>query len=306
MKRVRTEDLFSTQPARGHSGSYLRLALTSGTAFRSKGWPWVQMCMRGILGGMERVEKANMLADGSMIVKTQNHKQTEKLMKAKKFGDEDCEVVSDPKLNSSRGTITAYDLLELTESEVVGWLRDFGVTGARRFTRRANGKTENTATILLTFDTPSCPSKLELDYITYHVNQYIPNPLMCYGCGRFGRPQLKCPSDPLCLRCGMGKHDGECDAKCINCKKDGHSCLSRDCEQGCARLMNQRQHDSSYRPLAMDSSPQLPSGTNYTTSTIVPRSNRTHYRQNRTTAYQRHSRSWQAASRAMSSPLWRC
>ena len=46
------------------------------------------------------------------------------------------------------------------------------------------------------------------------------------------------------------------------------------CDQGCARLMNQRQHDSSYQPLAMDSSPQLPSGTNYTISTIVPRSNR--------------------------------
>ena len=38
--------------------------------------------------------------------------------------------------------------------------------------------------------------------------------------------------------------------------------------------MNQRQHDSSYQPLAMDSSPQLPSGTNYTTSTIVSRGNR--------------------------------
>ena len=56
--------------------------------------------------------------------------------------------------------------------------------------------------------------------------------------------------------------------------------------------MNQRQLDSSYQPLAMYSSPQLPSGTNYTTSTIVPRSNRSHYRRNRTTAYQRHSRSW--------------
>ena len=42
-------------------------------------------------------------------------------------------------------------------------------------------------------------------------------------------------------------------------------------QQGCARLMNQRQHDSSYRPLAMDSSPQLQFGTNHTTSTIVPR-----------------------------------
>ena len=79
--------------------------------------------------------------------------------------------------------------------------------------------------------------------------------------------------------------------------------VKRSSGQGCARLMNQRQHDSSYRPLVMDSSPQLPSVTNYTTSTIVPRSNRTHYRQNRTTAYQRHSRSWQAANRAPSSPL---
>ena len=53
-----------------------------------------------------------------------------------------------------------------------------------------------------------------------------------------------------------------------NCK------LDMTCVQGFARLMNQRQHDSSYQALAMDSSPQLPSGTNYTTSTIVPRSNR--------------------------------
>ena len=81
--------------------------------------------------------------------------------------------------------------------------------------------------------------------------------------------------------------------------------IGRDRGQGCARLMNQRQHDSSYRPLAMDSSPRLPSSTNYTTpvqSYHTVTEVRTHYRQNRTTAYQRHSRSWQAASRAPSSP----
>ena len=36
--------------------------------------------------------------------------------------------------------------------------------------------------------------------------------------------------------------------------------------------MNERQHDSSYQLLAMDPSPQLPPGTNYTKSTIVPHS----------------------------------
>ena len=39
---------------------------------------------------------------------------------------------------------------------------------------------------------------------------------------------------------------------------------------------------SSYRPLVMDLSPQLPPGTNYTTSTIVPRIQRTPSRQSRT------------------------
>ena len=34
--------------------------------------------------------------------------------------------------------------------------------------------------------------------------------------------------------------------------------------QGCARLMNQRQHDSSYQPLAMDSSPQFITQSNVT------------------------------------------
>ena len=61
-------------------------------------------------------------------------------------------------------------------------------------------------------------------------------------------------------------------------KKNHKKGLKNHTNQGCARLINQRQHDSSYRPSAMDSSPQLPSGTNYTTSTIVPRSNRTHCR----------------------------
>ena len=86
------------------------------------------------------------------------------------------EVLRDHRLNQSRGTTQAYDLLDLSEDEVVGLLGEFGVVGAKRFTREKNGKVENTATTLLTFERPSCPPKLQLDYVTYHVHQYIPSP----------------------------------------------------------------------------------------------------------------------------------
>ena len=139
------------------------------------GWPYVQQCVRGILGD-QKVQKARFQNDGSLLVKTCNEAQTEKLLKATLFGAEECTIVRDGRLNSSRGTTDAFDLMELTDDEVVGWLRDFGVIAAKRFTRRSNGCLENTPTLLLTFNKPTCPNKLELDYVTYHVRRHIPKP----------------------------------------------------------------------------------------------------------------------------------
>ena len=229
-KRVRADELFFSDADPAHTGSYLRLKLTSGKPLKTRGWPCVQLGIRGILGVTEKLEKASFLSDGSLLVKTRNVEQTEKLLKTKTFVDEACTVERDSRLNVSKGTIHAYDLVDLTESEIVGWLRDFGVVEAKRIVRKKNGKSENTPTIILTFDKPTCPSKLQLDYTTYHVTQYIPNPLLCYQCGRFGRPQARCENDKICLQCGQSEHAGSCTRKCVNCKKVGHSCLSRDCE----------------------------------------------------------------------------
>ena len=92
-KRVRTEETFFSLEGKPHDGSFLKMSLSSGTAIRSKGWPWVQMCIRGVLGGAEEVEKASMLADGSLLVKTKNQGQTDKFLNIKRFGEEECEVI---------------------------------------------------------------------------------------------------------------------------------------------------------------------------------------------------------------------
>ena len=214
-KRHRGEDV--TEQFFGNyvgSGSYLKVTLRSGKPLKSKGWPWVQAGLRGVLGS-EKVEKASFLRDGSLLVKTKSEGQTEDLISVSQFMGEDCEVTRDPRLNTSRGTIHAYDLQDLSEEEIVRWLSEFGVVQAKRFTKKEDGKVVQTPTILLTFDMPSCPGKIQLDYVTYHVKKHVPNPLMC--------PQKRC------LDCGEPNHEGECAMKCMSCGETGHTCRSFKC-----------------------------------------------------------------------------
>lgn len=212
------------------TGSYLSIKLRVGKPIKEKGWPWVQQSIRGILGGKEKVEKASFLADGRLLVKTKDSAQTEKLKKAVMFGGEACEIVADEKLNQSKGTIHAFDLIDLTEDEIVHWLADFGVVSARRFTRKVGDHVEKTPTVLLTFNRPSCPSRLEFDYVVYHVRKHVPNPIICRKCGKFRHMQANCPSpERKCLTCGNREHDGSCAQKCINCGQTDHNCLSWQC-----------------------------------------------------------------------------
>ena len=227
-KRLRGEELGSFLEGPGRDGSYLRLTLKGPKSFKTKGWPWIQAGIRKVLG-QEKVEKATLLRDGSVLMKTKNKLQTDKLLKLTTFMGEECVVDRDEKLNVSRGTIHSYDMMDLSDEEVVHWLSCFGVTHAKRFTRKVGSSVENTPTLLLTFNTPSCPTKLQLDYVTYHVKQYVPNPLICFKCGQFGHPEARCKGEHKCLKCGELKHTGDCMEKCISCAQLGHSCLSRQC-----------------------------------------------------------------------------
>ena len=64
----------------------------SDKTLKSRGWPWVQMGIRGVLGNSDKLEKANFLSDGSLLVKTKNETQTDKLLKTQQLAGETCEV----------------------------------------------------------------------------------------------------------------------------------------------------------------------------------------------------------------------
>ncbi|GBN15211.1 hypothetical protein AVEN_23021-1 [Araneus ventricosus] len=63
------------------------------------------------------------------------------------------------------------------------------------------------------------------------VRLYIPNPLRCFKCQRFGHSKTSCRGTLTCARCAEVGHDSsQCTAaeKCVNCK-EAHTSFSRNC-----------------------------------------------------------------------------
>ena len=80
------------------------------------------------------------------------------------------------------------------------------------------------------------PKTLKIGYLNVGVDIYIPNPLQCYSCFRFGHHERKCRlglSSKLCRRCGetANDHDENCTRKpkCINCGGE-HISTSKACD----------------------------------------------------------------------------
>ncbi|GBN41944.1 hypothetical protein AVEN_200039-1 [Araneus ventricosus] len=63
------------------------------------------------------------------------------------------------------------------------------------------------------------------------VGTYIPNPLRCFQCQRFGHSKTSCRGTLTCARCAEVEHEStDCTRaeKCVNCKGE-HTSFSRNC-----------------------------------------------------------------------------
>ncbi|GFW70389.1 putative RNA-directed DNA polymerase from transposon X-element [Trichonephila clavipes] len=67
---------------------------------------------------------------------------------------------------------------------------------------------------------PKLPSNIKAGYLNCKVRPYIPNPLLCFKCQRFGHSQTSCRGQLTCSRCASVGHastDCSLEPKCINC-----------------------------------------------------------------------------------------
>ncbi|GFW17460.1 putative RNA-directed DNA polymerase from transposon X-element [Trichonephila clavipes] len=166
------------------------------------------------------------MRSGDLFLEVASAKQSSALKTLRKMAYIDITVVPHRSLNYSRGVISAADLLNVSTEEIKENMLDQKVCDLRR-----DGQVLNTKHFILTFSTPELQQSVKAAYLHCPVRPYIPNPLRCFQCQRFGHSKTVCCGQPTCSRCAEVGHDSaDCKAKerCVNCKGD-HSSFSRSC-----------------------------------------------------------------------------
>ena len=102
-------------------------------------------------------------------------------------------------------------------------LKPQSVTVVRRISIHRETRTIATNTYILTFNKPTTPTSIRIGYINTKIETYIPNPLRCQKCQKYGHPKDKFARPSICAKCGNSNHS-ELECKnpfnCINCTGD--------------------------------------------------------------------------------------
>ena len=138
-------------------------------------------------------------------MKCKSVEQWEKVLKAQHFGRLRVLCRIPRNLRESRGVIYGIDP-SIEIDDITSHLEEMGVVDARRLTMVRDGVKVNTTSVVLSFDNPVLPPKVFLGYQAFTVRGYIPTPLRCYKCQKFGHTAPACRGKQCCSRCN-GEHE---------------------------------------------------------------------------------------------------
>ena len=111
-----------------------------------------------------------------------------------------------------------------------------GAKAIWRIKKKENGTLVNTTAVVLEYETESnIPERITIDYLYYRVRDYIPNPIRCYRCQKYGHTKTFCRSkEPVCARCAQNHLTEHCEntdtKKCASCGEN-HSTGYKKCRK---------------------------------------------------------------------------
>ncbi|GFU11427.1 uncharacterized protein TNCV_4041241 [Trichonephila clavipes] len=181
------------------------------------------------LGGEPKSVKR--LRSGDLLIETNSTLHTKSFLLAKSFLDCPVSVVPHKSLNSCRSVISEFDLLTTTVAEIFDGVSGLGVIQVRRIRIKKDASIIPTKHLILTFNSPKLPTTIKAGNLNCKIRPYIPNPLRCFKCQRFGHSQTSCRGQLTCCRCAsVGHASTDCilELKCINCSQ-AHSADSKLC-----------------------------------------------------------------------------
>jgi DNA repair exonuclease SbcCD nuclease subunit len=177
------------------------------------------------------------LKSGDILLKTENLKQAQQLIKLTGIMDSTVEVYEHKTLNSCKGVIRAYELQNEDKMTLLDYLKPQNVTDLYFHTRLINGETVKTGMVFVTFGVNILPEYLSVGFLRLAVRPYIPTPMRCFSCHKYGHLSKHCnmKDTPKCYNCNNIKHihtkEDKCleTAYCVNCNQTGHNSFNRNC-----------------------------------------------------------------------------
>lgn len=142
------------------------------------------------------------LRNGTLLVEIENQKYANSLLKMNQFHNLKVKAYPHERLHFSKGVICSRELTLCSIEEIKKQLKNQGVTEVKRITTKIEGKIKETNIYIMTFNTPTTPKELKIGYNIEKMEQYIPNPLKCFKCQRYGHHQYRYTCLPVCGRCG--------------------------------------------------------------------------------------------------------
>ncbi|XP_055932019.1 uncharacterized protein LOC129962297 [Argiope bruennichi] len=159
------------------------------------------------------------MRSGDLLIETDSKKQSNHLLKLKALAHIPISVSPHSSLNFSKGVITCGELYNVPLEETSTELKKQGVIQFRQITVRRDGQLVPTKHYILTFHNPKFPEYIYAGYIKLPIRQYIPYPLRCFQCQRFGHSKVNCRGTLTCTRCaekGHGSQQCTAQEKCVN------------------------------------------------------------------------------------------
>jgi hypothetical protein len=118
------------------------------------------------------------LRNGTLLVEAFTENQSNALLKATLLRLYSIQVERHVSLNSFRGVISTDTLDGLSDEAIQSFLADQSVSKAHKLIGKRDGK-----------PVPDLPPQVYLGYERVPVRAYVPNPMRCFRCQKFGHTQ---------------------------------------------------------------------------------------------------------------------
>lgn len=228
-----------------------------------------------------KIKSFSRISDGTILIQTFTAKQASTLVTLERFdSNTNVTIEEHERLNQSKGFIICDEFKILTDDEILIELANQNVVAIKRNKRKNFNDVEiETGSYVLTFSSSSPPEFINVGYLRVHVRDFIPPPLRCFICLKFGHHKSKCEKEQVikkCFNCGDDFHTAGAErcvapARCVNCG-DNHPSTSKSCPKYIKELEITKikiQERISFREAVQIYNERFPTNANKTFSSVV-------------------------------------